>query len=412
MKKNLVYFIVSLLLVSMLLPGCSTEPEENQKPGGDKEIVNNFEEEVEISHMEYSDFRDTKKKRWTDLTEEWELHEGDILYNAYNLYNPKVIKTNDKDYPYYMWPFGNSVSPNNDSLKPDFVGSDLIFFARSNDKEHWEMYCGEDEKGNPVWDTTMNHDLWRPVFDVGTHNYDNFHAGDPSVVYQDGKFYMAYSAVGWYDVNGGWLVEGGKTYPINCVMGAVSEDGIHWTKSEAPLLIHEGEFDLDNRTPEGSWKYGGYHRPSLLYVDGVWKLWFDYFLPGTFVSLGCAENTGDFLNPSNWNIINTNDNPQIKNFPNPSVVEYRGTYYAFSDAPGYGVNATIDRQIVCAASNDGKQWEILGKMHPEKDFGCQVPEAFIEVKGGKVWLYVFYSKLIEENAPRYNSINYVRKELT
>ena len=63
--------------------------------------------------------------------------------------------------------------------------------------------------------------------------YEAWHIGDPSVVQKDGKFYMAYSAT---SKSFGEVV-GYPATIIQCVMGAVSDDGVNWQKTSQPLLI-------------------------------------------------------------------------------------------------------------------------------------------------------------------------------
>ena len=72
-----------------------------------------------------------------------------------------------------------------------YPGCDAIFHARSKDLKKWEVYSGEDR-----WNTTMDPKLWVPVITADNKPYDDWHVGDPSVVYKDGRFYMAFSATG------------------------------------------------------------------------------------------------------------------------------------------------------------------------------------------------------------------------
>lgn len=334
-----------------------------------------------------------------DITNEFLVHEGHILENFRNLYNAKVVKVEDTEYPYRLWIFGETVSEGN----PLFDGYDAIFYGRGKDLDHWEMYCGGDD-----YDTTMNPDRWMPVMTAGSEDFDSFHNGDPSVVYKDGVFYMAFSSVGLL------VKDGYKNYIVNCVMGAESRDGIHWTKSKQPILIWEKEYEeswaADTPVPPST---GGYHRPSLLFDEGKWKIWFDYYLPGTFLAMGYAECEGDFLNAGDWKIVNAEYDPQLKNWPNPAVTKIGDTYYAFSDAPGYDASngPQFGRQITMAVSKDGKQWEVIGKMNPEPGYGTHLPEPYVEVRNGKTWLYIFYSVVDDSNYPCYNRLNYMKKPL-
>ena len=335
-------------------------------------------------------------ERFKVLTPEWEEHLPYILEDFHNMYNPKVVKIENEAYPYLMYFFGESA----EQFNPEFKGSDAIFLARGKTLDQWEVYCG-----GGVWDATQNCRLWRPIVTAGDHDFDNCHAGDPTVVYKDGRFYMAYSAVGFC-----YLQDIDKYIIINNVMGAVSDDGIHFTKSEKPLLIWEQEYTqrwiAGEPMPQGT---GSYHRPSLMYDESKWKLWFDYYLPGTFLSMGYAENEGDFLDSDGYKIINNEQNPQIRDWPNPTVAKVNSTYYTFADPPGYSEKMGPHRMITAASSQNGIDWKIEGRLMPEPDYGTHVPEAYTEETEDGTWLYIFYSWQDTVCFPNYIKLNYIRK---
>ena len=328
-----------------------------------------------------------------DLTYEWRTHSDPVLFNFRNLYNAKVLKTEDPIYPYRMWIFGESVHEGN----LGFNGYDAIFLARGKSLDSWEVFCGDDR-----WDCTMNPEKWAPVITAGNEIFDSFHNGDPSVVFKNGLYYMAFSSVGMLEING-------ENYIINCIMGATSVDGILWDKSKAPILIWDKEYvELWNAKEPCPPSTGGYHRPSILFDDGKWKLWFDYYLPGTFLSMGYAENSGDFLNPDDWIVKNCDQNPQLRNFPNPAVVKINHSYYAFSDAPLFSGEHGNHRQIVMAQSHNGYDWEICGNIRPENStVASHLPEPYLEEKDGKLYLYVFYSITDKKHYPNYYALNYM-----
>jgi hypothetical protein len=342
------------------------------------------------------DFIDTFEKRCKDLTSEWQINEEYVLYNFHNLYNPKLVKTDNIEYPYYLYFFGES----EEQFNPRFKGSDAIFLARGKNLDNWEVWSGED-----CWDTTMNCKLWKPILTAGDEDFDNCHAGDPSVVYNESMFYISYSAVGF-----SYIKEIDKYIIINNVMGAKSNDGIHWEKSKTPLLIWEKEYEqrwiAGEPMPKGT---GSYHRPSLMFDDGKWKMWFDYYLPGTFLSMGYAENEGEFLKQDDWKIISCNYNPQLKDWPNPTVVKAGDIYYSFCDAPGFDTKTGPHRQIVMASSKDGINWMIEGRIIPCPGYGTHVPEAAVLEEEGGYWLCVFYSWQDENCFPNYTKINYMKK---
>lgn len=346
--------------------------------------------------------------RLTDLTGEWEAGGHDLLWGFQNLYNPCVVQVPDDEYPFRMWLFGWAAADDN----PGYAGADAIFHARSRDLEHWEVYAGE--RG---WDAGMRPDLWVPVLTADHEPYDNVHNGDPSVVFRDGTYLMAFSSVG-FDTQADAEAKS-HIYLVSCVMGATSPDGIHWQKSPAPLLVWDREYE--NRwelipgqgvgSPPAEY-YGSYHRPSLLFDEGRWRLWFDYFVPGTFVSMGYAENHGAFLDPGGWQVLRAGKRPLLRDWPNPSVVRLGDRYYAFSDAPGYPAEWGGDtRQITMAVSGDGLRWTVLGHLRPDPGaVGTHVPEAFVLAGEGGAWLYVFYAWKPDRQPWdfRYKSIRYAR----
>jgi hypothetical protein len=345
-----------------------------------------------------------------DLTAQWEVNHTDLLSGFRNLYNPMVVYDGRGEYPYRMWLFGWAAEDDN----PGYAGADAVFAARSRDLVHWEVYAGE-----AGWDTTMTPSRWVPVLTAGQAPWDNVHNGDPSVVKRDGRYYMAFSSVGFdtrADADGQTRV-----YVISCLMGAVSDDGLHWTKSPRPILLWDQELThgwalVDGKigAPPPAYQ-GSYHRPSLMWDEGRWRLWFDYFLPGTFVSMGYAENTGEFLDPDQWRVVRAGEEPLLRDWPNTSVVRVSDTYYAFSDAPGYGPDLGGDgRQLTVAESSDGLAWTVTGRLHPEDDgASSHVAEASVVTTGGGVWLYLFYSwkPPVEPWDYRYKAIRSMRRRL-
>ncbi|MBO4327555.1 MAG: hypothetical protein J5950_09820 [Clostridia bacterium] len=344
---------------------------------------------------------DTTRLRYNQLRS-FEVNDTPILTGVYNLYNFEVERVDDAEYPYRAWVFGESTG---DPSNPD-TGYDSIFHGRSKDLQHWEMWCG-DSSGKAVWDSSGDPSLWVPVLRRADKKYDSVHNGDPSAVYRNGRFYMAFSCVGFDN-------RGGITYIVNNIMGAVSDDGIHWTKTDAPILIWDREYtegwEAGTPCPPST---GGYHRPSLMWdeEEQKWKMWFDYYLPGTFLSMGYAVNSGDFTDPSHWQLIHAEETPQLKDWPNPEVTKIDGKYYAFSDAPGYGVSrggAQNDRQLVMAVSDNGWDWRVAGRILPEgKEWGTHLPQTFVDTApDGVRRLYLFYSMTDKEHLPKYVAENY------
>ncbi len=313
------------------------------------------------------------------LGESWQRDRRSLLTNFNNMYNPCVVDVGGS-YRYRMWFFGWAA----DHTNRDIPGCDAIFHARSKDLKSWDVYAGD--RG---WDTDMNSGKWVPVLHASDRWYEAWHVGDPSVVFSDGKYVMAYSATSKHFGKR----DGYPATMVQCVMGAVSDDGIRWKKADQPLLIRAG--DRADPKPEPG-RIGDFHRPSLHRDDGKWRLWFDYWLPGKGVCVGYAENAGDFLKPGGFKIRHDLTSPLIENWPNPEVVRIGNRYHCFADPPGYPIGAGESRwksrQLREAVSLDGMNWKKLSFIPPDEDAdACHVPQALVTVIDGEKWLYLFYA---------------------
>jgi predicted GH43/DUF377 family glycosyl hydrolase len=132
-----------------------------------------------------------------------------------NLYAPTILK---KDGQFWMW-YGAQ----------DSQGHDQICLAFSDDGIKWRRYENN------------------PVIPVG----DNNHVNDPTVVVANGKFYMYYTCA--------------PEKEMDIIYLATSDDGIHWE-------LH-GEVISTGKL--GSWDSLKVGRPSVIYEDGIFKVWFD-----------------------------------------------------------------------------------------------------------------------------------------
>jgi hypothetical protein len=318
----------------------------------------------------------------------WQRDSRNLLTNFNNMYNPCVVET-DGEYRFKMWFFGWAAAQTN----PGWPGCDAIFHARSKDLTTWEVYSE-----NQTWDTTMNPKLWVPVLHASDRWYEAWHVGDPSVVLKDGKFHMAYSATSKHFSER----EGFPATMVQCVMGAVSDDGIVWKKSDQPLLIRAE----DTADPEPSpGRIGDFHRPCLRWDDGKWRLWFDYWLDGKGVCMGYAENHGELRQPGGFKIQHDLNQPLMTNWPNPEIVKIGETYHSFSDPGGYPIKAGESpwksRQLREAISKDGINWQLLDFIPPDPDADAShVPQTLVTTIDGKQWLYLFYA----------NQIGYAKKD--
>lgn len=339
-----------------------------------------------------------------DETYGWVRSGKNLLTNFYSMYQPEVIYIKEQDveggYPYRMWFFAWAYTQENDAtpIYPGYPGGDAIFTARARSLEGpWEVYSLDYSTDEFFWDTKMDPFYWYPVVTCDDKWYDSWHVGDPSVVYMDGTFYMAYSAMGC-DEDG---IPSHKPKDTDgnasCIMGAVSTDGIHWTRSEKPLLVWKGEKGFNEKDSYDKY-YGGHQRPSLMFEDGVWKMWYDY----RYNRLGYAECRGDFLTGS-WKESATDLNG-LGLGVDFDVVKIGDIYYAYgdpyvnwvgikdTDIPYYPDDSSLwsQRQIVEYQSRDGLSWTATGYFLPDEGYDAiQIPQVFLDHKENRV--YIFYA---------------------
>jgi len=164
----------------------------------------------------------------------------------------------------------------------------------------------------------------------------------------------------------------------------------------------------DARTDAFRW--GMYHRPSLMFDDGCWRLWFDYWT-GTDVAMGYAEGDEEAFLRGGFRVVRAGADPLLHEWPNPAVVKVNSTYYAFADPSGYGIGWP-GRQLAEAESDDGIRWRILGYLPPDPDTpACHVPAPFVDRRNGADWLVVFYACQVggDPYDYRYDRIRYMRR---
>lgn len=342
------------------------------------------------------------------IAENWEHFYSPAFEGFMHAYQPCVVKVDDEEYPLRMWFFGWVA----DITNTDIAGADAIYLARGKDLNTWEVYCNDGG-----WDMGSETEKWASVLyssDDPKDYYETFHTGDPSVVYKDGRYYMAYSATSQAFVDpdsdkpvlpptfSNMEIEGYPAKMIQCVMGATSEDGIHWTKTEKPLLL--GKSDTKYPPDPNPDRIGDFHRPSLLWdqKNEKWKLYCDYrnmsINKQSIVAL--AENTGDFRNDE-FIFVHSLDKPIIENWPNPEVTDLGNCFVSFADPSGYSkatapegreISTWQKRQLKMAVSKDGLNWEKKYFFDPDPGIDAnQVPQTLLLKEENGQWLYVFYT---------------------
>src|ERR1035437_9591694 len=202
-----------------------------------------------------------------------------------------------------------------------------------------------------------------------------------------------------------------------CVMGATSEDGLRWQRTPAPIAINPADVGAAP-VPQGeAHLYGSYHRPSLLYESGKFKLWFDYWAGEVDgLSVGYAENDGDFMDSKAWRIVQVGTTPVLAKFPNPDVVKIGDVYFMYGEPPTDSPHPWITRRISEAVSTNGRDWVVLGKVKADRHTrAIHVPQAYVQREGADTWIYVFYACQIGGEPQynyRYDRIRFMRRKVT
>lgn len=353
---------------------------------------------------------------------QWTTYPKPLLTNFLNMYQPCVIKIDDPEYPYRMWFFGWATTHGNEGVP----GCDAIYVARSKDIFQWEVLSKDG-----TWDTSMSPEKWKAILWADNEVFDEWHNGDPSVVYKDGVYYMAFSTTSKP------LPKKLKGYPSEMMLyirGAVSIDGIHWKKTPKPLI--SGKYEIPSNpnyirpTKDAPERIGDFHRPCLRWEDGKWKLWFDYWNGrklnqyGDGLHIAYAENTGDFFDPDGF-VIKSNyiEKPELDNFPNPDVIKIGATYYMYGDPQGFGnydrttfAGVWKSRQLREAVSSDGLNWTLNDWIpRPTEADIYHVPQTLVINMGDYLRQFLFFA--IQRGGPddafdyQYKSINVMWRDI-
>ena len=371
------------------------------------------------------------------LDDEWSRNEKNLITNFYSMYQPEVVYVEEwddgKNYPYLMYFFAWAYTQENDPDwgYPGYPGGDAIFMARAKAVEGpWEIYAVDRTTGKNYWDAKQEPKTWDPIITCQDKWYDSWHVGDPSVVYKDGIFYMAYSSMGADEDGIPMHLPGDTDGNASCIMGATSTDGIHWTKSSAPLLVWDGEKGF-NENADYSGYLGGHQRPSILFEDGKWRMWYDV----RYNEYGYAESEGDFMNPADWKEIYNGENPYRDKDGNKFLVvdldveKVGDTYYAYGDPylSWYGIEDDTlvhykddpsnwaGRQIVEYQSSNGIDWKVTGYFRPDTGYDAiQIPQIFNDTKNNRLCLFYATQRGKRESSTydwRWDNIRVMTKRL-
>lgn len=179
-----------------------------------------------------------------------------LVENPYVLFDSTV---------YHMWYAGSDGS---NGLK--------IGYAHSSDGIYWAKYNDPTTATSPYAESD-------PVLSTGpSGSWDEFHVLQPSVIFNGTSYQMWFGGIGdisFTDRNIGY---------------ATSPDTINWTEYNANPIVEPG--------PPGSWDDVWVDSPNVLFINGVYHMWYCGF-DGTYVQTGHATSLDgitwdkDTLNP-------------------------------------------------------------------------------------------------------------------
>jgi hypothetical protein len=224
-----------------------------------------------------------------------------------NIYAPDILEVNGQWWMYY----GGQGSD----------GHDAVFLAFSDDLISWQKHPSN---ANP-----------QPVVDHGSAN----HVNDPSVVFVNGTYYMYYTEA--------------PTGENDRVHLATSNDGLNWTK--------KGKV-LDVGAP-GSWEPDRVGRPSVLYEQGEFRMWYDGQI------YGVARHVGYATSPDGYNWTKYAGNPIVQH-QGAIDVDRVGDWYVMLVEAGNGTGYFVAKDPVSWHSlgllwgKSGQSWDQYGQVTP------------------------------------------------
>lgn len=217
-----------------------------------------------------------------------------------------------------------------------------------------------------------------PVLNLGAGgNWDDYHVWDSSVLPAAGDGYQM-----WYSGSDG------STYRIGyATWNGVSENWQKWNKTGGPVL---------DRGPGGSWDDARIRSPSVLYLDGVYHMWYDGY-DGSHRRIGYATSTDGLT----WEKYNCDGGPVLDLggsgewddhvVGNPSVL-YDGAgfhmWYAGHDGSrwlGIGYATSVDG--IVWTKHDGNGGPVLerGSGGEWDDDGVFSPAVLTTASGYEMW---------------------------
>jgi predicted GH43/DUF377 family glycosyl hydrolase len=242
-----------------------------------------------------------------------------------------------------------TVMANNDTLDMWYTASDqqqqIIGLARSTDGCNFD-FCPSVPCFEPSPDPQ--------AFDCkGVFNAQILHISDTS-------WYMWFSGL---DISN-----------FNSQVGlAVSSDGLNWQRySEDPVL---------SRGAYGSWDYTVVYAGTVLFDEGIYKMWYTG-MNGSDYNIGYAASSDGIT----W--AKYEDNPILHSSANPKVIKTAGSYQMWFNA-NYG----NELAIWYATSNDGISWQTSGMpvLRPDAgtfdDEGTSAPSVVFDSVSGLYQLW-------------------------
>jgi predicted GH43/DUF377 family glycosyl hydrolase len=223
-------------------------------------------------------------------------------------------------------------------MTPISGGEVQITLVWGNPQIRWKMYAG-----NPILKQTP-----------GYWDQDHYYFDAPAVVKVNGVYQM------WYQSGLNRTISSGGNDAF-WIAYATSSDGITWTKQGAVL----------NPGPAGSWMDIGPWGPSVLYENGVYKMWFvGAKYPLSYRNgIGYATSTDG----KNW-IMDAQPvvplSATIGATLNPAVIKMGEVYDLFVGITSSTTDYSTD--IILMTSSDGRAWTNKGVvMSARKDLPWQ-----------------------------------------